>query len=536
MSRAHHTAWPSPSGCCWRTVVTSPNFAFDGSRTSRLLPVRATSPRARTPDRNSRPEMTCRGPVTKISCSIPASRASSTAYWISGRSTIVTISLGMVLVAGSRRVPRPATGNTALRTRLAFILGCDRSGFVGHRLRVGAGGMRGRRAARWRRQVERVGCTRLRLLDQLVDPVGPRIGRRRQQIVGGRRRPRHQRLDRKRMARGRLQVGDPRRSRRARAGRASRARRASIHAALRLAVRMLRLAARAMRMLVISCAMLAFAACHNRRRKRRQSSRSRGREPVRSRASTEATRASPRPRVMFNDPDGGEISLADFKGTPVLVNLWATLVRAVRQGTADARQAGRAHRDDGQLGVIAVSQDYGPQASVEAFLAKHKIGDLGAYQDPKMSSVRRARRRQVMPTTILYRRRAARKCGATSATSTGPAPRRLSCWPKPARRDKRLSRRPSIAARPSAIRASPMKSCGASGSPRNRPPSRIATGGTSKVTSSALVAPGGIDQPEIEDIGEGACRPAPRRRSRPRPSAAERRESTAGRRSSRPAA
>src|SRR5439155_26004603 len=56
-------------------------------------------------------------PVTKISSSMPASRASSTAYWISGRSTIVIISLGTVLVAGSRRVPRPATGNTALRTR-----------------------------------------------------------------------------------------------------------------------------------------------------------------------------------------------------------------------------------------------------------------------------------------------------------------------------------------------------------------------------------------------------------------------------------
>ena len=59
--------------------------------------------------------------MTKIICSIPASRASSTAYWISGRSTTVIISLGMLLVAGSRRVPRPATGNTALRTRLGMV-------------------------------------------------------------------------------------------------------------------------------------------------------------------------------------------------------------------------------------------------------------------------------------------------------------------------------------------------------------------------------------------------------------------------------
>jgi hypothetical protein len=33
---------------------------------------------------------------------------------------IVIISLGMLLVAGSSRVPRPATGNTALRTRLGI--------------------------------------------------------------------------------------------------------------------------------------------------------------------------------------------------------------------------------------------------------------------------------------------------------------------------------------------------------------------------------------------------------------------------------
>src|SRR5687767_3221544 len=52
---------------------------------------------------------------------MPASRASSTAYWISGRSTTVSISLGMALVAGRKRVPSPATGKTALRT--GFIRG-----------------------------------------------------------------------------------------------------------------------------------------------------------------------------------------------------------------------------------------------------------------------------------------------------------------------------------------------------------------------------------------------------------------------------
>src|SRR4051812_19062289 len=45
---------------------------------------------------------------------MPAATASSTANWMSGLSTIGIISLGLALVAGRKRVPRPATGNTAL--------------------------------------------------------------------------------------------------------------------------------------------------------------------------------------------------------------------------------------------------------------------------------------------------------------------------------------------------------------------------------------------------------------------------------------
>src|SRR5580658_7585288 len=63
--------------------------------------------------------MTCLPrPVMKTNCSIPASRASSTAYWMTGLSTTGSISLGMALVAGRKRVPMPATGKTALRMGL----------------------------------------------------------------------------------------------------------------------------------------------------------------------------------------------------------------------------------------------------------------------------------------------------------------------------------------------------------------------------------------------------------------------------------
>src|ERR1700677_461667 len=61
-------------------------------------------------------------PVTKMNCSIPASMASSTAYWTTGLSTTGSISLGTALVAGRKRVPMPATGRTALRTGFGLVI------------------------------------------------------------------------------------------------------------------------------------------------------------------------------------------------------------------------------------------------------------------------------------------------------------------------------------------------------------------------------------------------------------------------------
>src|SRR3954465_15856470 len=56
--------------------------------------------------------------VTMITCSIPAATASSTAYWMTGLSTSGSISFGCALVAGRQRVPQPAAGKAAFRTRI----------------------------------------------------------------------------------------------------------------------------------------------------------------------------------------------------------------------------------------------------------------------------------------------------------------------------------------------------------------------------------------------------------------------------------
>ena len=55
-------------------------------------------------------------PVMMMISVQPAATASSTPYWMSGLSTRQSISLGMALVAGRKRVPMPAAGKTALRT------------------------------------------------------------------------------------------------------------------------------------------------------------------------------------------------------------------------------------------------------------------------------------------------------------------------------------------------------------------------------------------------------------------------------------
>ena len=52
---------------------------------------------------------------------MPERTASSTRYWMAGLSTMGSIPLGMALVAGSTRVPRPAAGMTALVTFFIMI-------------------------------------------------------------------------------------------------------------------------------------------------------------------------------------------------------------------------------------------------------------------------------------------------------------------------------------------------------------------------------------------------------------------------------
>ncbi len=86
---------------------------------------------------------------------------------------------------------------------------------------------------------------------------------------------------------------------------------------------------------------------------------------------------------------------------PVLVNLWATWCAPCVKELPTLDRLAQSHAVDGLVGVIAVSQDTGPHASVAAFLDRLKVRDLGAYHDPKMA-LSAALGAEVLPTTILY--------------------------------------------------------------------------------------------------------------------------------------
>ena len=107
------------------------------------------------------------------------------------------------------------------------------------------------------------------------------------------------------------------------------------------------------------------------------------------------------PVVKFNNPDGGEFDLSKFKGTPVLVNLWASWCAPCIKELPTLQELEQAQAEEGKLGVIAVSHDMAPQGSVEAFLGERDIGRFAAYHDEEMR-LTDALKIQVMPTTILY--------------------------------------------------------------------------------------------------------------------------------------
>ena len=132
--------------------------------------------------------------------------------------------------------------------------------------------------------------------------------------------------------------------------------------------------------LILLLLALIVAGCDRQKPEAPQGER-RPRPPAPEKGVDRGHKGKPAPDTVFHDPDGGDISLADFKGVPVLVNLWATWCAPCVKELPTLDKLAESHAIDGQIGIIAVSQDMAPQGSVKAFLDKLGIKHVGAYHD-----------------------------------------------------------------------------------------------------------------------------------------------------------
>lgn len=87
------------------------------------------------------------------------------------------------------------------------------------------------------------------------------------------------------------------------------------------------------------------------------------------------------PDFTVGDPAGGKLRLPDLKGTPVLVNLWATWCAPCV--TEMPLLDGLAGDMAGKLRVVTVSQDMQGAERVAPFFAEKKFAHLEPWLDPE---------------------------------------------------------------------------------------------------------------------------------------------------------
>lgn len=106
----------------------------------------------------------------------------------------------------------------------------------------------------------------------------------------------------------------------------------------------------------------------------------------------------PAPALQFTTRDGAAKQLSDFKGKPVLVNLWATWCGpCVEEMPSLQRLQGKL---GDKLTILAISEDRQGESVVAPFLAQHGIKDLAIFLDPKTAATN-AFGAQGLPTTYL---------------------------------------------------------------------------------------------------------------------------------------
>lgn len=108
------------------------------------------------------------------------------------------------------------------------------------------------------------------------------------------------------------------------------------------------------------------------------------------------------PTVKFKSASGKRLSLSDFHGQVVLLNIWATWCGPCREEMPSLDRLQALHRDDG-LTVLAVSVDDEGSTPVRRFFQTSGIHNLPLYVDSE-SSTQSAFDAHAIPLTVLIDR------------------------------------------------------------------------------------------------------------------------------------
>jgi len=114
---------------------------------------------------------------------------------------------------------------------------------------------------------------------------------------------------------------------------------------------------------------------------------------------TPANPERPAPSEPFFDADGKEITLQEFGGRLVLLNLWATWCGPCAQELPSLDRL-QAELGGDRFTVLALSIDRQGAAAVQPFFKTLNIAHLGIYVDPK-STFAQALDLQGLPTTLV---------------------------------------------------------------------------------------------------------------------------------------
>jgi thiol-disulfide isomerase/thioredoxin len=109
----------------------------------------------------------------------------------------------------------------------------------------------------------------------------------------------------------------------------------------------------------------------------------------------------PAPATTLTDADGKTVDLSDWKGKPVIVNLWATWCEPCLREMPSLERLRSRFGD--RIEVLAVSEDRGGSKIVEPFIAKLGLKAVKVYLDPK-SEVGHAFAVRGLPTSIVIDR------------------------------------------------------------------------------------------------------------------------------------